>query len=113
MRLLATDIARDGGSLAAFFKKRDGEILSLWLQVGPWDEPLAARWYRELLVSNQMDPENGHLIRRGSIEETELFADLDRFLSATLYSSEWSQTLQIHGVEFVLALRTAAEGRRA
>ena len=52
-KLLACDVWRDGGSYAASLRTLDG-VVSLWLQVSPWNR-IEERTYEALFVSEGQD----------------------------------------------------------
>jgi hypothetical protein len=80
--LIAADIYRDGGSLEARFRLADGEFVSLWLSVLPWDTP-ANKAYGALKVSTDADgAEAGRVVLVGSEEERQILASLRDFLRA-------------------------------
>ena len=113
MILLKADVARDGGSLGAFFRRDDGNLLSLWLQVGARNDWPARPDYRGLYLSADVRPEEGRLLALGSVEESQLFADLDRWLATPIYSSEWKPDTgwEARAFQRVQDLRTHAAKR--
>jgi len=78
MKVIDCDIYRDGGSYGACLE-HDGEAISVFLQVEPWDHP-RDKQYGSLFVSNGKDPDaKEREIRTGSLDEQQW---IDRLLGA-------------------------------
>lgn len=92
MKLIKADVVRDGGSLAAFFRRNDGSLLSLFLQVHHRDDQQEPWRFSELRMSDGIQPEDGWPIPKNSAVEAALFSEIDAWLQAPEFSDEWGVT---------------------
>jgi hypothetical protein len=113
MKLLKSDMARDGGSLIAFFESGEGALLSLCLAVDRTSKRGESRRYNELRESTGVRPEDGSKIAKGSVRETEVLSALDGWLSDPQFSDAWGHAVSEHQhmLDFVRALRDQANAR--
>ena len=81
MELISADVCRDGGSLAVDFRRADGTLLSMLLEVLEIPRPGEKRRFGHLhvgpTVQNACDPST--IVARGSAEEAELVAAFDQW----------------------------------
>ena len=104
MELICADILRDGGSLVAEFKQKDGSLLSILLEVKGRPEGGKARSFRHLhvgsTIQNHCDPAT--IVAKASTEEKALLRELDNWIESQRISisriEEWRHLLDLRSL---------------
>ncbi|WP_442680390.1 hypothetical protein ACSBM8_04125 [Sphingomonas sp. ASY06-1R] len=81
LTLVSGGILRDGGSIFADFRREDGSLLSLLLEVNETPEPGEERHFRHLHVGSTIQDACDHstIISKGSEQEAKLLVELHRW----------------------------------